>query len=54
MKCNFFLYLCRGLEQLEARQAHNLKVAGSSPASASYIFILINRLEADPAGRLFL
>ena len=27
--------LCRGVEQLVARQAHNLKAAGSSPASAT-------------------
>ncbi len=26
---------CRGVEQLAARQAHNLEVAGSSPAPAT-------------------
>ena len=30
-----FIYKYRGVEQLVARRAHNPKVAGSSPASAT-------------------
>ena len=46
--CNYHLYyvhvlfLRRGVEQLAARQAHNLEVVGSSPTPATKILFIIH------------
>ena len=46
----FKKYIWSGVEQLAARQAHNLEVAGSNPAPATY-FSQAHNMEVAPHGR---
>ena len=47
---NVVAFLHRGMEQLEARYAHNVEVEGSSPSSATKGFVNLLRKQKSNYG----